>query len=822
MGYHRSRPSEHAAARESMSDDEESDLFSVKPYLTGESIPVIERVPLTKEESRRRRLWRVGYVFAGCLVGAACIWAALRWMHLREVDAALSLAERGGRVGTVRAALSLVERDDDLLSRSIVLRLKATLVLSGAEEPDPSLADELERLASDDADVLREQAIASTYLALAAGDLAGAMRHASSVEASGPRSAEAARARALAARSVGNVEQALSAARIAHESQAGSPRHAALLAEIMARSGRAAAALELLDALPAANRNAAWRCARARVLDLEGGDPEQVTAFAEEVLADSDATRHERAWAHLLLGRAVAASGDRNGARRHLTEADEIAPVGDELFTLGLTEAASRIGATHLAEQTASRLPPRLSVDAGRRAQLSAEIALATGDLDAADAALRHAPSAPRTSLAAARVAEARRGYGRARRLYLEASEEPSLRVPALTKLAAMELGRGNAQAAADHLQPLLEAHDEHPDVIPVAVEAQVGLGALDRALELVEPALRRHPDDVRLLAAKAHVQMGREQWEGALATLDEALALVDDDESLHADRGRAAQRLARFEVAREAYDRALELSPAQPQALVGRLELDLDAFLAPAAREIMDRIDAASIISVTIERLRARLLMMEVAGASGIRKVRAALRRFPGDLSLRVALGWLMMQAEQYAETVRFWTQVMDAAEDPLEATLARSLAQIRIRASAPAAAVLENLLEDFDESAHSDRERALVHAVLARLAWDDRNRARAREEAERAVALDSRMSEAHLVLAELAIDAETDPVPEYLLALRGYHPPSRPLASLAIREPEVTDAICGYASRYRASAPQGQYTAGVGRVLRSCRARE
>src|SRR5690606_13574377 len=177
---------------------------------------------------------------------------------------------------------------------------------------------------------------------------------------------------------------------------------------------------------------------------------------AQAVLDDDAATEHETVWARLLLARAAAAAGDRVTTRQHLDAAHEAAPPGDELFTLGLAEAALRIGATQLARQVAASLPTPHSVDAGRRAQLSAELALAQRDLRAADAALRHAPEGPRTALARARLLEARGQIDEARTLYGTAAADPGLRVSATGYLASMELAAGNAREAIARVGPLL------------------------------------------------------------------------------------------------------------------------------------------------------------------------------------------------------------------------------------------------------------------------------------------------------------------------------------------------------------------------------
>jgi hypothetical protein len=143
-------------------------------------------------------------------------------------------------------------------------------------------------------------------------------------------------------------------------------------------------------------------------------------------------------------------------------------------------------------------------------------------------------------------------------------------------------------------------------------------------------------------------------------------------------------------------------------------------------------------------------------------------------------------------------------------------------MRASNPARSTLENLVEDLDESTLEPAVRAQLHAVLGQLAWTDHGRAVAQREARQALDIDRHNSEAHLLLADIASDRNTDATEELQAALLGRHPSSKPLALMSIREEEVSDPVCDYAQRYRRAAPAGQYARGVWRVLRDCRNRE
>lgn len=802
---------------------ESSDLFSVQKYAAGPSIPTIGKVPLTKEEVRRRRTVRGVWAVTAVVTVALATWLALYWSHVSTVREAVEQASDDGRVASVNAALELLAGDEDAVSRATVLRLRAMLVLYGADEDAQTIGAALSNLPNDDPRVAQERGIAETYLALAQGDLQEAMDRASQIVAThGHHKAESLRARALAAWAVGNVEIASLAARHAVTERPNAPRHVALAAELVARAGGNDAALAMLDALPPDSQNAASRIARARILDRAGGNRDQIAEQAQALIDDDDATGHEHAWARLLLARASAAAGDRVAARGHLEQARQVAPPGDELFTLTLVEAALRMGAEHFAQEAAADMPTPLSCDAGRRAQLSAALALERRDMRGADAALAHAPAGARTSLLRARLLDARGQFDEATTLYLEAAGEPAYRVEATVWLASMELARGRASEAANRIEPLLTDFPNHPDLVPVAVEAQLGLEHAEHAMQLVEPALAAHPEDVRLLAAKAHVQVALEQWVAALATLDSALRIESDDADLHADRGNAALHLSRLEVAREAYDAALALNASHPVALVGRLELDIDALRVAEARRVLDRADAAELHSLRVERLRSRLLVAEIAGNSGTQAIRRALERHPRDPVLVASLGWLHSQAEEYSQAVRRFGELLGVAnESPAGAILARALAQARMRAANPARAAIESLVEGSDEATMAAPIRAELHAVQARLAWADHNRVDALRHAQAALEHDRNNSEAHLVLADVATDRDEDATAEFAASLAGSHPSSRALALLSIREEQVTDASCAYASRYRRAAPNGQYSRGVWRVLRDCRHR-
>ena len=169
-----------------MSDEEHtdkgegSDLFSVSAYTSGTSIPVLDKVPETKEEVRKRLLVRVTWAVLAVAATAFGVWLYVFISHRMEVTAALERASDDGRVASARAALALLEGDQGSEARAMALRLRATLVLAGEDEDASAIEAALAALPADDYDVAREVGVARTYLALARGDLAAAMETASS------------------------------------------------------------------------------------------------------------------------------------------------------------------------------------------------------------------------------------------------------------------------------------------------------------------------------------------------------------------------------------------------------------------------------------------------------------------------------------------------------------------------------------------------------------------------------------------------------------------------------------------------------------------
>ncbi|MDQ3035276.1 MAG: hypothetical protein M3Y87_22925, partial [Myxococcota bacterium] len=199
-----------------------SDIFSVGGPRTS-TIPSITSVPRTKEEIQRQRAVRVTIVVSLAVAALLLTWAGIHLQHRNAIDAARLEVERTGRPAAIDQALALLTGETGAGDVALAARIHAAAVLEGIEG-HREIAESLLEGHDPAGEGASDHRIARTYLALAEDDPDVAGQHASALVIGGPRAAEAGYARALAALAIGNVEQALGAARAASAVMPDAPR----------------------------------------------------------------------------------------------------------------------------------------------------------------------------------------------------------------------------------------------------------------------------------------------------------------------------------------------------------------------------------------------------------------------------------------------------------------------------------------------------------------------------------------------------------------------------------------------------------------------
>ncbi|MBX7191855.1 MAG: hypothetical protein K1X94_07345 [Sandaracinaceae bacterium] len=792
---------------------ESSDMFRVE--MVRKSIPVIKEVPLTREEVQRRKTIRAAIIVSIVIATIAATLFALHLRHRHAITAAATEAERTGRLSAIDGALAELEGEESPADVALRARLEAMAVLAG----DASRRERAEALLGRfelGGDNASDHRIASTYLALAAGDPEAARNHASALVAGqGPRAAEAGHARALAALAIGNVEAARSAADAALAEYPDAPRHQALVLEI---GSRQTSTLELTE-----GDATILRIARARARWERDLGRSEALIDARAVLAAEDATPAERAWAELLVALSEVVQGDTLGASEALARAETSAPPGDELFVIEVAEAWLALGRLDAADRTMTRLGTGVSTDAGRRGLLYARRALANQDATTAETMAALAAPSPRRTLVEAEIAALRSDADVAVARYRAAAENPDLAIEALCGLSELYVRTGRASEALAPVEPLLARDPTFPRVAAVAAYGLAAQGERERALSTLETALAAHPREPALLAAKGRVFYRAEQWQSALESYRAAMEVDDHDVEVATERGIAARRLssgggeareALVDEARTSFARAIELVPGHREALVELLDLSNETADVTRGATALAGIDQASITGHDVDRLRARHLVLALAGASGVAAVRGACERHADDGELRVRLGQLHYQAEQ-------WNDAADAfyaastRETPLRhfALAMRALAFGRARREPSIEPAIDMLHVGTSTEPLTPTEEAYADLARAWMEWHNEAFGRASIFARQALDRDPQNAEAMLLLGYVDALQRRDATER----MRGASATSLEAVGWLALHTEGA-ARCAGLARYLLGAPAGRYAPDATRAQAGC----
>ena len=792
-------------------------MFSVEP--AKRQLAPIADVPLTKEEVARRKRNRQMLIAALIVALSIAAFIGYRLQHRAAIASVVATAESSGRLADIDAALAALDGEDAPGDVAVRARLHATAVLAGAGASATSgsthAARAAEHLAAHDAsgEGASDHRIAATYLALSLGDPESAAEEASLLVAGrGPRAAEAAHARALAALAIGNLDAARAAAESARDELTGSPRHAALVLEIASRAGIAAPVVGAEDAT-------VLRIARARVhletsTDLDGAETE-----ASAVLAASDATPAERAWAELVRGLVASEQGDTLEAIGALTRAAALPPPGDELFQIELAEGWLSLGMVAECDQALEAMHTTVSTDASRRDLILSRRALVRGDLAEAERSLALVAARPRRDLVEAQLAIARGEWDRARTLLDRAIATPETELTARIELSSMLVVTSHASEALEPIQALLDAHPTSPRLAAAAGRAYAAMGDRGRALSVLDAALVLHPSEPRLLLEKARVHARAAEWEPAFAALNRAAESSPRDPVIQLERGLAARAVGRLDEARSALATSLTLSPGQARALVALLGADLDAHAIDEARATEAALGGLGLDRPDVDALRARYFVEALAGARGVPAIEAAVARAPDDVALRAALARLYFQAERWEDAADTFYAVAQRSETERPMALGlRAVALARARRAPTVEAVLDQLRTMQVVARLPSAVEALMSVAQGWLEWHEEAFGRAGIFARQALDRDPGNTHANLLLAVLDSAGRRDPSEHARVAIADVLE-ARGMVGLLSSGDAAPDAErCGFMRLYLEGAPEGRLAADTRTRVSAC----
>lgn len=752
-----------------------------------------------------RRWIVVGGVAVVALVAVIAI--AIATSGPSELDVAFDACSAEGRPTSYEAALALAPADggDDERARRALLLAMATVDLGvdhGAE------VDLLLGGLGSEASTGPDARIARALTLLHRGQGNQALTLLSGLTASGAILVEGFRARALILAQVGTRADAVDAARQAVTLSPGTPRHAALLAELAIRAGDLDGAQRVLDGA-AVDAAPGLRVARAELAVARGTDPTADVTAVLGALAGV-ATGPERGRAGLARALFALRSGDPAAAQAALTEADPLLPAHDARRREQLADAWGASGAFDRALAVASAL----SADTAEpmvRAEVLVRAAIGARDLTTASRAVEAAGAGPRIDFYRAQIAEAEGRLDDARVLYGRAALEPGLVAPARTAEGRILFTAGSVAEAVPPLAQALAADPAAPGAVLLYVRATLATGDVAAAERAAQAAAARRDGDPEILAAQGFVARARGRFDEAGTLLSRASVARPSDTAILMAVGEVALTTGRLDDATAAFERAIGLGEGSGALQLVLVAIERGDIL--AADAAMGR--AAGVPELALARTRAILSAARGAGQSAVAEVTRANRRF--DVVLGTALAALQLQAEKDADARATARRVLRSDPEAPEALLIAAVVEAHEGRSSDAREHLDAADRAATARGAPASLRARIVAGRARLAFEEGDRTEARRLADQAITLDAHCAEAHLVIADVETEAGRNPEAALRSATLGTYAIGEASGRLAQRLGATTEG-CALGRRYLLIAPRGYDAGGVEDLIDGC----
>ncbi len=765
----------------------------------------VEEVLTPPEELRKQRNRKIILATVSGILALITAYTIYHFVHEASVKSAVIAAGESGRVADIQDALGTLGSSEYV---GLQARLKAMLALAG-ELPIEQAQTAIDAVPADDEEEASERLKAEVYVAMARGDVDAATAAAGRLIAAGTYGGETAHAKSLAAWVSGNAANAQSEAQLSRENHESAPRYLSQLALATALSGDVDGGLE---ALSAAGDAPDARVARARILSR--ARREGAVAEADAVLANENATAAEKAWAKLVRAEVSAWQGRRVDARARAREAAETPPPGDALFRWQLAEVYLRADDAAAAAEALQGLSGAVA-DPALAGRVNAWLLLDRNDPASALRSLSEVPGSPEAFLLVGRAQAMRGETADAETKFQQAGEDERYAALALAARAELKLAAEDGPAAVLLARQALEAAPHHPALVPIAVRALLSTDAADEALEVARAALEQHAEDDRILESVTDAYLAKGEFQSALEHARRAVEQDDTNADYHAKRGIAAQGVNQLDEARTAFEAALAQDETHTDALVGLLSVDVAQNNVTHAATMIERIKDAEINTDEVTLLRVRYLVASGAGVSGTRYVMSATRRrgLRRNGYLRRAMAELYLQGEFFRQAVGMYEQARRMGENEVDMRIGRAMAHALDRKTNLANTALGEALdaarpEDAAEnSASPAQDNPRLLATRARMELNLGRFASAESYAERALAADSDLGEAHLVLGEVAIRRRRNPE-EHLRAALASPRPQPVAAALLARRLGANEEGCALAARYlRAASRAAEY---------------
>jgi tetratricopeptide (TPR) repeat protein len=776
-----------------------------------------DEVTASRRRGDPRRLARIA---GASLMVLAVLLVIGGIVHTRMQAAAIAEdVEHASDEGARARYADLLERLEGESDPAIVA-LRARLLAERAVElgiGDWTAADaELATLDTSGGAVL-DALVARALIAVARGQADQAATLLSGVQGQGVTLAEALHVQSIALLELGQAAQAREAASAASTLRPRAPRHAAMLARVQLALGDAAGAAQTLS-IPAGEGSPLVHVVRGRVA-LAQGDAAAADAEASAVLTTllDAAAPHDVAEAHLVRARAALARGDRDAARAALDEASNARAPFDEPLALEIADAFLAAAAPDRARSVLATLGATTS-NGDRRARVVVAASIAAGDLAGADAALVSLGASPQADLLRARVRDAQGRAEEARMLYEHAAAEPTVAREARLAEGELLLRTSRPADARAALEPALRAAPTDAVIVDAYVRAVLATGDLAAAEAALTPAIAASPSATALRVSHARVLLRRGRATEALTEMQAIASGAQGDTSVQSALADAALAAGNREVASAAYQAVLAAAESADAHLGLATVLAEDAHFEDALTHVARAEAMSPAVAVEVAHLRGRIEVMRGLGAAAVEAATQRTTASPRDALLWAYLAALEVQAEEFGDADTSCSRALRLDADQPEALLVRALLDVEDGDLGGAARAVDRAERSATSRGLPPSFAARIAAVRGRLRFEAGDEAGAQRLAQQAVTLDARSGAAHLLLADVAVSAHGDPVPELTLAVEGTGAPPEAVGRLAMRL-ERGPTACGFARAYVERAPGGYDRDAVDEVLRRCR---
>ncbi len=779
------------------------------------------------ERGRRRR---IGFAAAGLgvvfLLGVGIAWWRASVARAERWAAVRSAVAEGLRLDVLRAA-ALAEAHED--ASASFLRAWAgadfEVAATGSASPGDAAVDASEPESAWDA-------LAAAWRALAEGQAEAAQRAAAAAERLAEDEGDEERRSVLLAevalvrlRAVwlrGGTDEAEKLARGAARRWPAGVRPRLWRGLLAALRGAPSEALTALGTADRRDDHPGVRLVRAWV--AAGNEPAAARAGAAAVLEGlrEQAARWQLRWAQLLRAELALRAGDREAARKALSEVEEVGGPLSLSARVRIARAWLRLGDHGRAAGAVEGIAPDAAPAVAR---IRFEVALRGGGLAEARDLLAKLPEGAERRLAEGRLALAEGRPAQAARHFEAVLDSRPAEPLALEGLAAIALDRGRVAEAARWLERLPSDRAGLPRVVALRARERILAGRPTEALDLLAEALRRQPRDLTLRRLKAEALLASGRSLKAVEILSALAREAPKDVGLQAQLAEVAMDTQAWQVAEAAVRAARAASPAHPEALLAQARLALERWDAKAADEALREARERGAARARLRPLTLRLAVLQGEGLDAVRRIERAMRRDRRlrTPALRSALGWAYLQADDDRSTrqaIRAFQRVLRAAPQRLEALLGMAWAYTLLDQPRQAVTYLGEAGRVVSSTRPGPVAEARLEAARARIRFHSGANAEAERLARKAVELDERASEGWWVLALVASERgqRTEEREHLQRALAGRFRWPVMMAAKLLLSPRAEEA-CDLAERYLRAAPRGMDARDVREVRARCR---